>query len=335
MTVTFNGRQVDPISVWSEHVEFPPNWVPGPEDEFSPLVHCPNPDHQTMKRHFQVNLKKPLVHCFANCGISGTYEHAIAMVEGVSHREARKSILKHSRLGKPSKVRKRSQRTDQAISPDLLRYERYIPQAGMDYLASRGITSAAVAKWELGWDADSLRIVIPAKDARNRTRFLIRRAVKPRAEPRYLYPEGSEKSSLLFGACVIDLGMVKSRGIALVEGSIDCIVFDQFDILPVGAILGSKISEIQAKFIASLRPKCIYTFFDADVAGITATISVAQRIRTVPIRVCRYPKGKTDPAELTREEAERSIRKAISFGEFSRMCGLKQSTRRKADYSFG
>lgn len=329
MTVFFHGRHVDPVALWAGlGVEFPANFVDDGTNEFSPLVVCPNPDHHTSKRHFQINLKKPMVHCFAGCGISGSYEHAVSMVEGGTHRAARKTILRHSRIatGAP-RVRKRE--AAKPISTVDVEYERYIPPFAHEYLSKRGITSASMERWELGWDADALRVVIPTKDSRGRVRFLIRRAVKPRVEPRYLYPEGAERNLLLFGICNIDPGLVRSRGLLLVEGSIDCIIQDQHGVLPVGAILGSKLSEIQAQQIANMRPKAIYTMFDADAAGIGATISVRYRLRSVPIRVCRYPKGKSDPAEMTRAESERSIERAIDFNSWKRKAGITSSPKPK------
>lgn len=327
--IFYHGRHVDPVALWSAlGVEFPGNFNDDGEQEFSPLMVCPNPDHHTSKRHFQVNLKKPMVHCFAGCGISGSYDHAVSMIQGGTHRAARKTILKHSRIatGAP-RVRKRG--AAKAISSVDVEYERYLPPVALEYLSSRGISPATIERWELGWDADALRVVIPAKDERGRTQFLIRRTVKPNVEPRYLYPEGSERNRVLFGACNIDLGVVRSRGILLVEGSVDAMIQDQHGIIPVGAILGSKLSEIQASFIANKRPKVIYTMFDADAAGIGATISVRYRLRSVPIRVCRYPKGKSDPAELTREESERAIDRAIDFNEWKRKAGISTSPKSK------
>lgn len=321
MTVFFQGRQVDPVALWSSlGVEFPANFEDDGTQEFSPLVVCPNPNHHTSKRHFQINLKTPRVHCFAGCGISGSYEHAVSMIEGGTYRAARKTILRHSRIasGAP-RVRKRS--AAKAVSSVVdVSYDRFLPPIATEYLAKRRISPATIEKWELGWDADALRVVIPMKDERGRVRSLIRRTVKPGVEPRYLYSEGTEK--ILFGACNIDPRVVHSRGIVLVEGSIDCIILDQHNLLPVGAILGSRLGENQAKFIASLRPKVVFTMFDADAAGVGATISVKYQLRTVPIKVVRYPKGKHDPAELTKREAERAIERAIDFNVWKRRAGI-------------
>lgn len=321
MSVSFHGRQVDPVALWSEYVEFPANATF--DSEFSPLVFCPNPEHDnTHSPAFQVNLHTARVHCFANCGISGSYENAISMIEGVSHRHARKSILKHSVIGKSAPRRRKG--STHSISPEQLEYDRYLPQVALEYLRRRGISESSTAKWELGWDAETLRIAIPAKDAHGRLKFLIKRAVKPGVEPRYLYPKDSEKSHILFGACLLDLGMVRSSGIILVEGSLDCIMLHQHGFTNTVGILGSKLSEIQSHLIANLRPKMIYTMFDADGAGITATNSVAAKLRQTPIRVCRYPKGKSDPAELSQREALRMLQRSLDFNAFTRLTNPKQ-----------
>jgi DNA primase len=313
----YRGRIVDPISLWSNYVDFPPNWTPSAEDEFAPLVRCPNPDHVTTKRHFQVNLKQPLVHCFAHCGISGTFENAIIKIEGGSHRQARRAILKHSRIGGEI-VRKKKRVGDRPEGVDL-DYARYLPQAAVEYLKQRGISESSCAKWELGWNPDELRIVIPVHDARGRLRLLVRRTIKPNVEPRYLYTEGVERNRLLFGTGHIDLGMVRSVGIILVEGTFDCIRLHQHGFTNTVAILGSKLSRFQAKQIANMRPLKVYTMFDADAAGVGATISTHYQLPNQRVHVCRYPAGKTDPARLNQREAEKSVSRAITFSQFSRM----------------
>lgn len=320
----YQGRHIDPISLWSEFVEFPQNM--DTDTEFTPLVQCPNPDHDTMKRHFQLNLQKPLVHCFAGCGISGTYEHALSMITGETRRNVRKRILRHSRLTAPAKKRRNRGRTAKAVSPGDLRYERYLPPIALEYLSARGISDSTVAAWELGWDAEQRRIVIPVKDERGRLLFLIKRAVRVQDNPRYLYPDGSDRNGVLFGIGHIDLGVVKSAGLVVVEGSLDTIINHQNGLKNTIGILGSHLSEIQARKIANLRPVRVYTMFDADAAGVGATISVTTQLQRVPIFICRYPKGKTDPAQLDRQEANRSIERAISAQAFHKRVGIARAT---------
>lgn len=315
----FQGRHIDPVALWSDYVEFPANFSVDNDDEFTPLVQCPNPDHNTTKRHFQINLNKPLVHCFAGCGISGTYEHAISMIEGVKPREARRTILRHSRLTPVVKKRKR-QGAATAISSDELQYDRFLPPVAMEYMEGRGITASSIARWEIGWDADQRRVVIPIKDAKSRTRMLVKRAIFEKQQPKYLYTEGVERNSLLFGACQIDLGMIRSIGIILVEGSIDTIMQHQGGYPNTVGILGSKLSEFQAKQIMNMRPKRVYTMFDPDAAGVSATISVIDRLSKMPISVVRMPRN-TDPAELTSDQRERALRRAVTSLKFMQAVG--------------
>lgn len=322
----YRNRHIDPVSLWSEYVDFPSNMDAG-EKGFLPLVRCPNPEHQTEKRHFQVNADKPLVHCFAHCGISGSYEHALSMIEGCTHRAARRIILKHARTGRVTIKKKKA--AVKSLDPDKLVYERFLPQAALEYLTGRGFTYTGLSRWELGWNPDSLRIVIPACDSKGRVKFLIERASKPRQEPRYLYSEGADKNRMLFGVDKIDRGMVRSRGIVLVEGSLDTMMCHQHGYVNTVGLLTSLVSEFQAKQIASLRPKRIYTFFDADVAGIEATISTYRRLPRLPISVCRFPKGKTDPAEMTKEEMDRALTRAIPFAEFRKLTGSLVRSHRK------
>lgn len=341
MTVPYRGRRVDPTALWSNYVEFPGDFTDDGKTEFSPLTVCPNPDHLTSKRHFQINLKQPTVHCFAHCGISGTYEHAIAMIEGSTHRAARRAILKHSRVATGEALtRPRKRKSASAIPAVDLSYERYLPAVASEYLTSRALTPQSIERWELGWNPDELRVVIPAKDSRGRTRFLIRRGVKPKAYPKYLYSDESQRNSLLFGICHIDPRVVRSRGLVLVEGSIDTILIDQCG-FQVGGILGSYLSEIQARLIANLRPPVIYTMFDGDSAGVTATISVRKRLPRTPIKVVRYPKSvkDPDPAKLAQnpEDVIRAIDRAISFSAWQRKAGISipKPYKQRKEISFG
>lgn len=305
-------------------MDFPPN--ANLSSGFSPLVVCPNPEHGTTKRHFQVNLDKPLVHCFAACGISGTYERAIAMIRGCSEKEARKFILQHTRvaLGENSKRKLRNdrrgsqRRTDNSEDVISLDYDRFIPPLGMEYLAERGIGAESISRYGIGWDVDDRRIVIPADDERGVARFLIKRAVRSKDWPKYLYaPDGVSKTSLLFGACYLDRRRVSSDGLVLVEGSFDQIKLMQHDI-QAGAILGTGLSDRQAHIIDKLRPPRIFFMFDPDVAGYHNIEIAAAKLTKYPIFVCMYPRKGVDPGELTKKEAERAIEKALSLVAFKR-----------------
>jgi len=334
----FQGRQIDPIELWANYVEFPENVKI--DGEFLPKVICPNPDHDTNKRHFQINAEKGLVHCFAGCGISGTFTRAIAIVEGCNEREARRIILRASggnrkSVGGYSQPENRldSKRSSHARKKvprrENLDYSRNIPGAGLDYLRTRGITSDSVAHFEIGWDSEELRLVIPAKDLSGNTRLLIKRATRAKDWPKYLYTEGFPKTSLLYGACDLDPGMVQSQGIVIVEGSLDRMILWQHGITTTVATLGTGLSEIQARIIEKLRPPAVYLMLDRDTSGVAGIEIARARLPKEVLKICRYPKTKYDPAELTRREAHRLIKRAVPISK------LFNPNAKKREISFG
>lgn len=341
----YRGRHIDPVALWEQYVEFPPNMKVDENDEFLPKVVCPNPDHDTNKRHFQVNAHRGLVHCFAKCGIQGTFEHAIAMIEGVSEREARKIILHHQRSDGKIVIRKKNSGTPRSVAPistNLLRYDSFVPQAGMEYLDSRGISERARAEWNIGWDANEKRIVIPAADEGGLVRFLIKRGIFPSQQPKYLYsPEksvtGWGKTDVLFGTCGIDLGMIDSLGLILVEGSLDVIRLSELGYRNAGGILGTGISEQQRRIIARLNPRRVFFMFDKDVAGITNIVQTYQALRKYPCFVCKFPKGVNDPGEIrNKREADRILIRAVPAMKFLADTGLSlNASRRKGVISHG
>lgn len=317
----YQGREIDDIGLWANYIEVPH----GAEKEtnYWLKVKCPNPNHDTDKLHFQVNVGDGLVHCFAHCGISGTYHHAIKTIEGCDDRQARKILLGFAGRGKrKGRVVRQSGPTENSIPAESLEYEKYILPVGMEYLEGRGISANSIARYGIGWCPETLRVVIPGRDLRGQTRFLIKRGVRESQQPKYLYTEGFPKTSLLFGASECAQGVVRSQGVIVVEGSIDTICVDQWGILPVVGQLGTGISEKQVEILSQLRPKRVYLFFDKDAAGVQS-IQIAERRlkRKYPVFIVRYPVGKGDPAECTRAEGVRQLDRAMPLRNFKRRVG--------------
>lgn len=322
--MNFHGRNINAVSFWDRYVQFPAS-MGRDEEEFAPLVHCPNPAHDNFHSPaFQVNLQKPLVHCFSECGISGTYEHAVCVIEKLyekfqvdkaltrqerirrlnrAHREAKKTILKGATGISRHEHIARSVKKAREVALD---FETYLPQVGQEYLKARGIDEKSISLWGLGWDPDEKRIVIPSHDENGRLKFLIKRAVLPKQNPKYLYSEGAVKTEILFGASRIRRG----QDVVLVEGSLDVIVITQHG-LPAVGILGTGISDEQVKILAGLRPKRVYLMYDRDLSGVKNIEIAYTKLRRYPLFVCRYPPKRFDPAELTAPQALRSVERAI------------------------
>lgn len=325
----FHGRNLDVLGLWGEFVDLPSN-IKEPLPTFLDKVVCPNPEHDTHKRHFQINTKQPIVHCFARCGISGTYEHAVAMILGVDEKEARRIILKHTKaaLGRDVASVYTGRGTRKTVQPDdpVAKDERalrggafhWLPQEARDYLDRRGIDAASRGKWEIGWSEDEERLVIPAYDQRGAFRFLIKRSLRQSGSLKYLYTQGAVKSSILFGACYLDRELVRSSGLVLVEGSIDTILMHQHDFKFTVGTLGSGLSRKQVRLIDWLQPRRGYLFFDKDSAGIDNIKDANEKLGKFPLFVCRFPKNRSDPAEMTRREVERALTRSLPIHEFYR-----------------
>jgi len=320
----FHGREIDAVAFWDRYVQFPT--FMDREDEFAPLVMCPSPEHDNFRSPaFQVNLQRPLVHCFSGCGISGSWEHAVCVIENLyvkykveeaatkqerlrrvrrAQREARKMIL----LGATGISRRpHLERTKKRpVKKQRFAYDTYLPQVAQEYLERRGIHDTSISFWELGWEPVEKRIVIPAHDENGRLKFLIKRAVLPSQNPKYLYSENSTKTDILFGAGKL----FGTKEIVLTEGSLDTIMLVQHGIPAVG-ILGTGISDAQVKILARMRPRRVCLMFDKDTAGVRNIEIAMEKLRRYPLFICRYPAGKSDPAELSREQAVRSVERAI------------------------
>jgi DNA primase len=245
-------------------------------------------------------------------------------------REARKIILSNSVAGKRVSALGRPRRTPVAaksVPRDQLQYESYLPAVAREYLTERGISANSIATWKLGWLDDERRIAIPAYDENMRLKFLIKRAIREKDQPKYLYTEGFPKTALLFGAGQIDRGMVSSHGLIVVEGSVDTILNHQDGYRNTVGILGTGISDLQCRIVARIRPPRIILWFDKDDAGVKNIQIAAFKLRKYPMYVARFPKGKSDPAELTRREKEIQLSRVIPLVKFVRDTGL--SVRRR------
>lgn len=317
----YRGRHVDPVALWAQWTEIPDNR--SGDSPFISGLFCPNPEHSNSRKPgpFQINVTQPTVHCFANCGISGTYEHAIAVAAGVTEREARRIVIRFSRVAVgPSSKRKvrgggaRKVGRDTPVTGDnALDYDTYLPAVAVEYLAARGIGGESIAAFGLGWAADPRRIVIPAHDERGTLKFLITRATRERDWPKYLNSDDSAKTSLLFGACLLDREQVASLGLVLVEGPFDVIRMHQNGLRNTVGVLGAYLSIEQRRVISRIKPPKIVSAFDCNVAGIRALRHAESLLKKYPFFVGLYPRDKDDPGELSRREAWKLVERAVPF----------------------
>jgi len=77
------------------------------------------------------------------------------------------------------------------------------------------------------------------------------------------------------------------------------------------AILGTGLSQRQVRIIDRLPTRRVFMLYDKDAAGVANVLDTESKLPRHSLGVCLYPSGKSDPAELTREQVERAMARAI------------------------
>lgn len=177
---------------------------------------------------------------------------------------------------------------------------RTMPKAALDYLSSRkpfGISEKAIEAWELGWEPNSKRIVVPTRDLQGRLIALSGRATTPVKKRKWLHSENFPKSYYMYGE-----HLFPKNGIAyLVEGFFDVIGLWDRGYRGGLAFMGSSISPFQAEKVIKLASKVVI-IPDGDKAGKETAESVQAVFerRRFPVRTIPVPAG-LDPDQLSEE----------------------------------
>jgi DNA primase len=308
-----NKRRVDPdrLAEWAEAELDVRNRM---GDEWQ----CVCPFHQdsgTNKPDLYLNVRKGVFICMSTaCGEKGSAFELVAKISGIDL----EAVAAELSMGGKRRVQAVRERLAEFRSPEVA--PRQISQALIDEMRStrywaseRGLASATIDAFDLGFDDETSTAVIPYRDADGVARYLIRRATLPDHDgPRYRYPKGFPLRSAVFNLHRVD----PRREVIVTEGSIDAMRVWQAGYTNVVALLGSGVFDQQLAALRSLR---VVTFFDRDPAGEAATRRmVAQHSRL--FRIARYPRNSEakDPDGLSDEEIAGAIDRAIPSSTWSR-----------------
>jgi hypothetical protein len=184
-----------------------------------------------------------------------------------------------------------------------------VPQYALD----RGLSIETCKAWQLGYDKefkDSVsklkrpRLVFPIRRKDGKLIGLIGRAIDEQKHEKYYNYWHFQKSNYLYGLDRIE----KYDRVIAVEGLLDVLKWWEYG-LPVVGLMGSQPSEAQAKLLLGFE--MVYLAFDADEAGAKGTKWLMRRLRDrVPLYRVRFPEGKKDPGEMTKDEAWESVTSA-------------------------
>lgn len=178
------------------------------------------------------------------------------------------------------------------------------------YALERGLSLDTCRAWQLGYDRGFgdrpvARLVFPVRRADGKLVGLVGRAIYDGDQPKYLNYLGFPKSKFLYG-----LDKVQGRErLVVVEGMLDVIRLWEHG-LPAAGIIGAMPSEAQAQLVCGFDR--VYLALDRDAAGEAGERWLVRRLDgRVPVFRVEFPAGKTDPKEMTREEALAAVGKSV------------------------
>lgn len=276
------------------------------------VLYCPFHSN-TDTPSFSINKKTGLWQCFnPSCGKRGRFAALTKMLAG-REQELRDDSSYEDILGS-WEDRSRGGMSMSSINVD---YDNPDDIEKVRYLINRGFTIDTLRYFEVGYSYKRNRVVIPVRDLSYNVVGFIGRALDPDSITRYVYSLGFPRKYNLF-----NMQNVKGyHKVIITEGSLDAISVHQAGFPNVIATLGSKLSPEQADLLNKYFDD-IVIFADNDDAGRELARAIMAMCPRKGIELVRYPEGKKDPGEMTKEQIIECINNAIDDIEYT--CNLQQ-----------
>jgi 5S rRNA maturation endonuclease (ribonuclease M5) len=304
------------------------------------------PFHNDTQPSLSINIRKGVYICYA-CGAKGNlktlakhFDDTAPMLPESSLDEVMETLSELSRIANTTR------RAEVGI-----KYPAHFngnDTAKQYWCSERGLTETQFAKYQLGFDTVENESIIPINDINGRCRGMIRRTVDKEklgaGYPKYRYPKGFKISHCLYGIGEALEAFYRPKPsedplaqsvLVICEGALDAIsVFGKFTItgalIPESesqphykhfrcagvAVLGARISEVQASELKNIAPNYIIIATDNDRAGRLAAIQIERQIKPMALGCFVHtltwnmnePK---DMAELSRTERFRKIARCL------------------------
>lgn len=347
MGLKFKAKDVD-VEVFLDALEIQ-NVSKATEEEFK--FSCPFPGHQhgDEKPSAYMNIDSTAFMCHG-CKRSGNAITFLAEFENISIMQATRFLHEYfggsgsdpdaysarveleKLFAEQDEKNRESQELDPELPEDLL--DRYlidwrsvakadpIPPWG-DYIFDRGFTPKTLTSWDIGYDDDSSRIVIPVRDHFGQLIGFKARAWEEGRQPKYLVLGSGEwdryhVSRNVFGLhrAAAHMAQTGERVLIVVEGELNVIACWQMGIFNVVGVNGSNFSETHKLLVSRFSDKVI-VWFDCDNAGYEGTLLVCDTLGPIlPVSV--VPDHDFDAADAinpSKEADESSVRWLIDNAE--------------------
>ena len=170
------------------------------------------------------------------------------------------------------------------------------------YWEKRGLRKEVVKSWNVGFDKDRRRVMIPVRNQQGYLVGAVGRALNSDDLPKYLNYWNFDKGKHLLG----EDKLKANNTTILVEGAVDAIKVYQ-NLVDLGisseygvvAALGAKLTTFQIDRLISLSSEVIVAL-DNDVAGREGTEALTKHMsRRIVSKKFNYTADDTDPGDLT------------------------------------
>lgn len=274
------------------------------------------PIHGEKNPSWGINLDPPhMSNCFS-CGYQSiTVAHLIAEVKGISLERAREIVgdKTNSEFQVPRyKMVRRFEDEEERFNvlPRTILAPYKCGRETHEYFFERGFNEETARIFEVGYDKSQKRIIVPIRWRNGMIAGFAGRSVLHDDRVRWFYYNNFKKSELLFPLDLVEF----DDWVIVVEGPFDAMWMYQLGFKNTLALMGSKISNKQADWIMD---NCNYVvaMLDNDEAGVEGTERLIEymRKRSVDVFVTKYPKGKNDPAELTKKDVKSMLKSKRSW----------------------
>ena len=283
---------------------------------------APCPFHQEKSASFHVDDRKGFYYCFG-CHAKGDAITFVRETENVDFMEAVKILAGEAGMPVPASDPRAQEKADLRsqlgeVMEQVVQWHRLQLQTGpaaesRDYLARRGLSLEAQARWEIGfapanggilahltgkgvaqklvidaglaaesdrggspYDRFRGRIIFPIRDGRGRAIGLGGRSLDPNARAKYLNsPETPlfDKGRSLYNHGPAREAAGKGKPLIVAEGYMDVIALSEAGFEACVAPLGTAITEDQLRLLWRIAPEPIIAL-DGDTAGLRAAMRV-------------------------------------------------------------
>lgn len=267
------------------------------------LCSCPYSNHhQRGDRNpsFRLNAEKGVYICFS-CNERGNLVKLAQDILGMDRYEAVRTFDVELTPERIDEMVKKGYEPPKQLTPLQMDISSW-KNAKHDYWRYRGFTEETIGKWQLGYDAQENRVVVPIYVGGELVGWS-KRAVNDVDQPKWRHSADLDKSHILFGQ-----DNFTGDSAIVVEAPLSVIMLDQYGVSNAVATFGCKMSDAQAKLLRNSY-NSVMIWYDPDVPGQNGMREAVDKLEDF-VDVYVVPLTRDDPAGMTLEEDLQAIRSA-------------------------